>query len=67
MALVLLCGKQHVRVPRTSAQIQLRIGIHTGKELFSITFQNSLLDGKVDRECPSIYNCSFSITMSKEF
>ncbi len=30
MSLALLHGKQQVRVPRTSAQLQLRIGIHTG-------------------------------------
>lgn len=38
MALVLLRGKQHVRVPRTSAQIQLRIGIHTGKKRENMAF-----------------------------
>jgi len=30
MSLALLQCKQQVRVPRTSAQLQLRIGIHTG-------------------------------------
>ena len=30
MSLALLQCKQQVRVPQTSAQLQLRIGIHTG-------------------------------------
>ena len=30
MSLALLHCKQQVRVPRTSAELQLRIGIHTG-------------------------------------
>ena len=30
MSLALLQGKQQVRVPRTAAKLQLRIGIHTG-------------------------------------
>lgn len=33
MSLALLQCKQQVRVPRTSAQLQLRIGIHTGNHL----------------------------------
>lgn len=35
MSLALLCGKQHVRVPGTFAELQLRIGIHTGRDLYS--------------------------------
>ena len=31
MSLALLQCKQQVRVPRTSAELQLRIGIHTGE------------------------------------
>lgn len=31
MSLALLRCKQQVRVPRTSAELQLRIGIHTGR------------------------------------
>jgi len=34
MSLALLHCKQQVRVPRTSAQLQLRIGIHTGNVCF---------------------------------
>jgi class 3 adenylate cyclase len=30
MSLAILQCKQQVRVPRTSAELQLRIGIHTG-------------------------------------
>ena len=30
MSLALLRGKQQVRVPRTLARLQLRVGIHTG-------------------------------------
>jgi hypothetical protein len=30
MSLALLQCKQQVRVPRSSAQLQLRVGIHTG-------------------------------------
>ena len=30
MSLTLLQGKQQVRVPRTFAEIKLRIGVHTG-------------------------------------
>lgn len=30
MSLTLLHGKQQVHVPRTYAEIQLRIGVHTG-------------------------------------
>jgi class 3 adenylate cyclase len=30
MSLAVLQCKQQVRVPRTSAELQLRIGIHTG-------------------------------------
>ena len=32
MSLALLQCKQQVRVPRTSAELQLRIGIHTGSD-----------------------------------
>ena len=33
MALALIRGKQHVKVPRSFAELQLRVGIHTGKSL----------------------------------
>ena len=33
MSLALLQCKQQVRVPRTSGQLQLRVGIHTGNYL----------------------------------
>jgi len=32
MSLVLLRGKQQVRVPRTFAELKVRVGIHTGKK-----------------------------------
>jgi class 3 adenylate cyclase len=39
MSLTLLRGKQQVHVPRTFAELQLRIGIHTGNYInyFTIT------------------------------
>jgi class 3 adenylate cyclase len=33
MSLALIRGKQQVRVPRTLAELQLRVGIHTGNHL----------------------------------
>jgi class 3 adenylate cyclase len=35
MSLALLQCKQQVHVPRTSAQLQLRIGIHTGNYIYT--------------------------------
>lgn len=44
MSLALLECKQQVRVPRTSAELQLRIGIHTGSILISFVFERIVIE-----------------------
>lgn len=53
MSLTLLHGKHQVRVPRTFAEIKLRIGVHTGRE--SITRRGlEVSSGTSNQICSSL-------------